>query len=49
VTSAPRAQGLRQACKTTEAQSLIRQIADGDWQPRFQGLKNQARMQAPQK
>jgi hypothetical protein len=28
-----------------EAQRLLRQIADGRWQPRFQGLQAQARAQ----
>jgi tetratricopeptide (TPR) repeat protein len=40
-----RAQNLRQAGRTVEAQRLLRQIAEGQWQPRFQGLKAQARMQ----
>ena len=40
---------LRRLGKTVEAQALFRQIADGTWQPRFQGLQNQARaqLQAP--
>jgi tetratricopeptide (TPR) repeat protein len=38
-----RAQNLRRAGKEREAQSLFRRIADGTWQPRFQGLVNQAR------
>ena len=28
-----------------EAQALLRRIADGTWQPRFQGLQTQARQQ----
>ena len=36
---------LRRLGKTVEAQALFRQIADGTWQPRFQGLQNQARAQ----
>jgi tetratricopeptide (TPR) repeat protein len=40
-----RAQNLRQAGKMLEAQQLFRQIAEGRWQPRFQGLQSQARLQ----
>ncbi len=40
-----RAQNLRRLGKTVEAQALFRRIADGVWQPRFQGLVNQARGQ----
>jgi tetratricopeptide (TPR) repeat protein len=40
-----RAQGLRQAGKPTEARRLFQQLADGQWQPRFQGLQAQARWQ----
>jgi tetratricopeptide (TPR) repeat protein len=40
-----RAVNLRQAGKTLEAQAIFRQIADGTWQPRFQGLQSQARAQ----
>jgi Flp pilus assembly protein TadD len=41
-----RAQNLRRAGKGSEAQALLRQIVDGkDWQPRFRGLKDQARWQ----
>jgi len=40
-----RATNLRQAGKTVEAQALFRQIAETDWQPRFQGLRNQAKAQ----
>ncbi len=38
-----RAQNLQQSGKRVEAQKLFRQLADTDWQPRFQGLKSQAR------
>ena len=34
---------LQQAGKRVEAQKLFRQLADTDWQPRFQWLKSQAR------
>ncbi|HWY87383.1 MAG TPA: hypothetical protein VNX28_11690, partial [Gemmataceae bacterium] len=37
-----RAQNLRRAGKELEAQPLMRRIAEGTWQPRFQGLVNQA-------
>ena len=40
-----RAQNLRQAGKQVEAARLFRQIADGRWQPRFQGVQTQARLQ----
>jgi cytochrome c-type biogenesis protein CcmH/NrfG len=40
-----RAQNLRQAGMTAEAARLFRQIAEGQWQPRFQGLQAQARLQ----
>src|SRR5262249_30871386 len=40
-----RAQNLRQAGKTAPAQQLLRRLAEGQWQPRFQGLVGQARMQ----
>jgi tetratricopeptide (TPR) repeat protein len=40
-----RAQTLRQAGRTTEARRLLRQIAEGTWQPRFLGLQAQARAQ----
>jgi tetratricopeptide (TPR) repeat protein len=40
-----RAVNLRQAGKTVEAQALFRQIAEGTWQPRFQGLRSQAKLQ----
>jgi thioredoxin-like negative regulator of GroEL len=39
------AQTLRQAGKLAEAQRVLRQIADGTWQPRFNSLKSQARWQ----
>ena len=38
-----RAQNLQQSGKRVEAQKLFRQLADTDWQPRFQWLKSQAR------
>jgi tetratricopeptide (TPR) repeat protein len=38
-----RAQNLRQAGKRPEANKLVRQLADGTWQPRFQALQAQAR------
>jgi hypothetical protein len=40
-----RAQNLRQAGKTGPARELLRRIATGQWQPRFQGLVGQAKMQ----
>jgi Tfp pilus assembly protein PilF len=40
-----RAQNLRQAGKTTEAQKLYRQLAEGDWQPRFNWVRTQAKWQ----
>jgi tetratricopeptide (TPR) repeat protein len=40
-----RAQNLRQAGQSAEANRLLRQIAEGRWQPRFQGLQAQARLQ----
>ena len=40
-----RAQNLRQSGKLTEAQRLYRQLAEGDWQPRFNSLKSQAKWQ----
>jgi tetratricopeptide (TPR) repeat protein len=40
-----RAQNLREAGKTVEANRLLRQLAEGTWQPRFQGLQAQARWQ----
>jgi hypothetical protein len=40
-----RADNLRQTGKNVEARQLLRQIADGRWQPRFQGLQVQARLQ----
>jgi thioredoxin-like negative regulator of GroEL len=40
-----RAQNLRQAGKTGPAQQLLRQLAEGQWQPRFQGLISQAKLQ----
>jgi hypothetical protein len=38
-----RADNLRQAGRLTQAQALYRQIANGDWQPRFASLKTQAK------
>jgi hypothetical protein len=38
-----RAQNLKRLGKTVEARTLFRQIAEGTWQPRFQGLQTQAR------
>jgi Tfp pilus assembly protein PilF len=38
-----RAQNLRQAGQLAQARALYRQLAEGDWQPRFAGLKAQAR------
>jgi hypothetical protein len=38
-----RAQNLKQLGKQQEAQHLVRRIAEGTWQPRFQGLQAQAR------
>src|SRR5262249_18289595 len=40
-----RAEGLRQAGRHVEAGRLFRQLAEGRWQPRFQGLQAQARLQ----
>ncbi len=40
-----RARNLRQAGRLSDAQALLRQLADGDWQPRFNGLRDQARWQ----
>jgi tetratricopeptide (TPR) repeat protein len=40
-----RAENLRRLGKNVEAATLFRQIAEGTWQPRFQGLVNQARTQ----
>jgi tetratricopeptide (TPR) repeat protein len=42
-----RAQNLRQSGKHLEAGQLFRQIAEGRWQPRFQGVQTQARLQLP--
>ncbi len=38
-----RAQNLKQLGKHQEAQQLVRRIAEGSWQPRFQGLQGQAK------
>ncbi len=43
-----RAQNLRQAGQNVEALRLMRQIAEGRWQPRFLGLQAQARSQVGQ-
>jgi predicted Zn-dependent protease len=40
-----RAQNLRQAGKAPEAQRVLRQIAEGRWQPRFQPTQARARAQ----
>ena len=38
-----RAYNLKQSGKIAQAEKLYRQIADGDWQPRFASLKTQAK------
>ena len=38
-----RADNLRQAGRAAAAKALYRQIAEGDWQPRFATLKQQAK------
>jgi hypothetical protein len=38
-----RAQNLRQAGQLTRSRALVRQLAEGTWQPRFNGLQAQAR------
>jgi ferric-dicitrate binding protein FerR (iron transport regulator)/tetratricopeptide (TPR) repeat protein len=40
-----RVQNLLRAGKPAAAEPLLRQLAEGDWQPRFQGLKERARWQ----
>jgi ferric-dicitrate binding protein FerR (iron transport regulator) len=40
-----RAQHLQQFGRRTQARDLYRRIAEGNWQPRFQGLKQQAQWQ----
>jgi tetratricopeptide (TPR) repeat protein len=40
-----RAQNLRQAGKTSAARGVLQQIVDGTWQPRFQSLQAQAKLQ----
>ena len=40
-----RAETLRRAGKLAESKKLLRQLADGTWQPRFATLKRQARTQ----
>jgi Tfp pilus assembly protein PilF len=39
-----RAENLAASGQTVPAQRLFRQIAEGNWQPRFQGLRNQAKL-----
>src|SRR5262249_36573176 len=39
-----RAENLRQAGRNADALRLLRRIAEGRWQPRFQGLQAQARL-----
>jgi hypothetical protein len=39
------AKNLQEAGKTPEARKLFQRIADGDWQPRFDDLKKEARRQ----
>jgi Tfp pilus assembly protein PilF len=40
-----RAQNLRESGQEVEAKKLFRQLAEGAWQPRFQGLQREARWQ----
>jgi hypothetical protein len=40
-----RAQNLRQLGKLLEAKELLRHLADGEWKPRFNRLKIEARQQ----
>jgi tetratricopeptide (TPR) repeat protein len=40
-----RAMNLRRAGKRAEANTVLAQVRDGDWQPRFNALKSQARWQ----
>jgi tetratricopeptide (TPR) repeat protein len=40
-----RAQHLQQFGRRGQARELYRRLAEGDWQPRFQGLKQQAQWQ----
>jgi predicted Zn-dependent protease len=44
-----RAQNLRQSGNVVESQKLLRQLAEGTWQPRFQPLQAQARWQLDQR
>jgi tetratricopeptide (TPR) repeat protein len=44
-----RAQNLRQSGNAVEAKKLLRQLAEGSWQPRFQSLQAQARWQLDQR
>src|SRR5208283_554975 len=39
------AQNLRRGGEKAEARKLLRQLAAGDWQPRFNGLKSEAHWQ----
>ena len=41
-----RAQNLRQAGKLAEERAVLRRIADGQWQPRFNWIQSQARWQS---
>ena len=41
----PPADNLRQAGRLTQAQTLYRQLAETDWQPRFRHLRTQAQWQ----
>jgi len=40
-----RAVNLRQAGRLEESRKLLRQLAEGTWQPRFAALQKQARWQ----
>ena len=40
-----RAQSLRQNGRQAEARQLLRQVVEGDWQPRFGWVRSQARWQ----
>jgi hypothetical protein len=44
-----RAQGLLHAGKRAEAGQVFRQLADGQWQPRFQWIQTQARRQVEER
>ena len=41
-----RAQNLHQAGEIQSARRLFRQLADGIWPPRFQGIQTQARLRS---